>query len=116
MSNDWRPDWRDEKSYYNRLNKNTLNETYAWEFLRRNLKYQEDFEINKDLIKENKFYFVSRKSEDLLNGTVFRWKEDMRSWYGLNFRSDNYDYRIDTPPNFADLGKFNPIVLTPVEN
>jgi len=109
MSNDWRPDWRDEKAYYNRLNKNTSNETYAWEFLRRNITYQEDFEINKDLIKENKFYFVDRKFEDPFTGTVLRWKENMRSWYGLYFRSENYDYRIDTPPTFAGLGEFHPI-------
>lgn len=109
MSNDWRPDWRDEKAYYNRLNKNTSKEIYAWEFLRRNITYQEDFEINKDLIKENKFYFVDRKFEDPFTGTVLRWKENMRSWYGLYFRSENYDYRIDTPPTFAGLGEFHPI-------
>ena len=57
MSNKWPLDWQDENDY-RRLYKNKSKEIFAWEFLRRNKQYQEDFEINKELIKEKKFYFV----------------------------------------------------------
>ena len=93
MSNSWRPDWKDEKAYYNRLNKNTSNETYAWEFLRRNPIYQEDFLRDEDAIRRNKFRRLERKVADPYSELNFYRHEDMRDWYGLADHSDNYDPR-----------------------
>ena len=108
MSNKWPLDWQDENDY-RRLYKNKSKEIFAWEFLRRNKQYQEDFEINKELIKEKKFYFVKRILKDPINNSALWWEEDMRTWYGLGCESANYDYRIDTPPTFQDKGVFDPI-------
>ena len=101
MSNNWRPDWR-KPAEYDHLNEKTASEVYAWEFLRRNLIYQKDFEINKDLVKEDMFCFITRKITKDITGRDIAWKEDMRSWYGLSFHSDNYDPSVDIPPIFED--------------
>ncbi|MBL8500809.1 MAG: hypothetical protein JNL77_09555 [Nitrosomonas sp.] len=102
MSNNWRPDWRKAEEY-DYLTEKTSSEAYAWEFLRRNLIYQKDFELNKDLVKEEKFCYIPRNMAKDINGRNIAWRDDMRNWYGLSFHSDNYDPSIDLPPVFEDL-------------
>lgn len=103
MLNEWRPNWKDERAYFTRLNKDTSNETYAWEFLRRNPTYQLDFLRNEDAIKRKKFRRLKRRVVNPDNELFFYYSEDMRDWYGLAAHSDNYDPRIDTPPTFYRL-------------
>lgn len=113
MLNEWRPNWKDETAYLTHLNKDTSNETYAWEFLRRNPTYQEDFLRNEDAIKKNKFRRVRIKIINPYNELNFYRHEDMRDWYGLDSHSDNYDPRIDTPPTF--FGLEYPHFITPIQ-
>lgn len=44
MNDNWRPDWRDEKAYEHL--KRVSNEEIAWEFLRRNEQYANDWHDN----------------------------------------------------------------------
>jgi len=111
--NEWRPNWKDERAYLTRLNKDTSNETYAWEFLRRNPTYQEDFLRNEDAIKRNKFRRIERKIVDPYSESNFYRHENMCDWYGLNDHSDNYDPRIDTLPTFFRLEY--PYFTTPIQ-
>ncbi|MEQ1776987.1 MAG: hypothetical protein ABL863_00405 [Nitrosomonas sp.] len=100
--NEWRPNWRKAEEY-DHLDEKTASEIYVWEFLRRNLIYQKDFELNRDLIKENKFCFIARIVAKTTCGRPIAWKEDMRNWYGLSFHSKNYDPSINIPPIFDNL-------------
>lgn len=114
MSNNWRPDWRKAEEY-DYLTEKTSSEAYAWEFLRRNLIYQKDFELNKDLVKEGKFCYIPRNIAKDINGRNIAWRDDMRNWYGLSFHSDNYDPSINIPPIFDNLtgGQPYPYITVP---
>lgn len=113
--NEWRPDWRKAESY-DHLDNKTASEIYAWEFLRRNLTYQTDYELNRDLIKERKFCFIERPVAETVDGKTVAWKENMRNWYGLSFHFQNYDPTINIPPRFDHtVGQPYPYITVPSE-
>lgn len=93
--------WTDLKNYehLDKENKenNPSDEVFAWEFLRRNPQYQNDFA---EFIRTGKFPGYTRY---ILNGDgkYTPRHEDMRDWYGLSHESNNYDPKNTTPPIFA---------------
>lgn len=89
-------DWTDPKNYQH-IEKDPSDEVYAWEFLRRNPQYQNDFA---EFVRTGKFLGYTRY---ILNGDgkYTPRHEDMRDWYGLSHESNNYDPKSTTPPIFA---------------
>lgn len=90
-------DWTDLNNYEHLgIEKNPSDEVYAWEFLRRNPQYQNDFS---EYERTKKFPGYIRY---ILTGEgqyISRY-EDMLDWYGLSQESGNIDPRIETPPVF----------------
>lgn len=88
--------WTDPKNYEH-IEKDPSDEVYAWEFLRRNPQYQNDFA---EFVRTGKFLGYTRY---ILNGDgkYMPRHEDMRDWYGLSHESNNYDPKSMTPPIFA---------------
>lgn len=89
-------DWTNPKNYEHD-GKEPSDEVYAWEFLRRNPQYQNDFA---EFVRTGKFLGYTRYilSDD---GKYTPRHEDMRDWYGLSHESNNYDPNNTTPPIFA---------------
>lgn len=89
-------DWTDPKNYEH-IEKDPSDEIYAWEFLRRNPQYQNDFA---EFVRTGKFPGYTRY---ILNGDgkYISRHEDMRDWYGLSHESNNYDPKNTTQPIFA---------------
>lgn len=113
MSDKWPLDW-DNDNDYSYLTEKTSKKQYAWEFLRRNPVYIEDFEKNKDLIKENKFLRLDRSMPDPANNHLLcHWTEDMCDWYGLSRKSRNFDPANRTPPTFQSFPPVFPIFSVP---
>ena len=118
MSENWRPNWKDLEAYEKKISqttKTTQHEIIAWEFLRRNSKYREDFEKNKDLIKDNKFFYYINKFYKTTCGPPVCMKVDMRDWYGLAHYSENYDPSVNNPPNFNNVQRY-PLFEVPCES
>lgn len=90
--------WTDLKNYEH-LDKenNPSDEVYAWEFLRRNPQYQNDFA---EFVRTGKFLGYTRY---ILNadGKYTPRHVDIRDWYGLSHESNNYDPKNAMPPIFA---------------
>ena len=115
MSENWRPNWNELEAYEKKITKTTQPEIIAWEFLRRNPNYKEDFEKNKDLIRRDKFIYYIKVYCVATCGTKIAKKIDMRDWYGLAYSSENYDPSINNPPNFNNDQPY-PLFEVPCES
>jgi hypothetical protein len=89
-------DWTDPKNYEH-IEKDPSDEVYAWEFLRRNPQYQNDFA---EFVRTGKFLGYTRYILSA-DGKYTPRHEDMRDWYGLSCESNNYDPKNTMPPIFA---------------
>ena len=91
-------DWTDLNNYEHLdLEKNPSDEVFAWEFLRRNPQYQNDFA---EYERTQKFPGYTRY---ILTGEgkyISRY-EDMLNWYGLSREFVNIDPKIATLPVFV---------------
>lgn len=92
----WKPiNWIDLKNYEH-IEEDSPDEVYAWEFLRRNPQYQNDFS---EYERTKKFPGYTRYvlSSD---GQYIPRYEDMWDWYKLSRDSINIDPKILTLPTF----------------
>lgn len=90
--------WTDSKNYEHLdKKKNPSDEVYAWEFLRRNPQYQNDFS---EYERTKKFPGYTRYVLSSDGQYISRY-EDMLDWYGLSREFVNIDPKIATPPAFV---------------
>lgn len=88
-------DWTDSKNYAH-IGEDSPDEVYAWEFLRRNPQYQNDFS---EYEQTGKFLGYTRYTLTS-DGKYMPHHEDMRDWYELSHESKNYDPKNAAHPIF----------------
>lgn len=101
---DWIPDWRDEQNYPDPAD--TTAQQWAWEFLRRNPKYQADYAefvscANEDFVKTLNDYVLCYKNKDFFI-TGILWDEAMLEEDEILFSWPRYqeisrDYNLILP-------------------
>lgn len=92
----WKPiNWIDLKNYEH-IEEDSPNEVYAWEFLRRNPQYQNDFA---EYERTKKFPGYTRYILSSEGQYISRY-EDMLDWYRLSREFINIDPKIATLPAF----------------
>ncbi|PSJ16550.1 transcriptional regulator domain-containing protein [Nitrosomonas supralitoralis] len=88
--------WIDLKNYEH-IEEDSSDEVYAWEFLRRNKQYQNDYSVYERTKKFPGYTRYTLSSE----GQYISHNEDMLDWYRLSREFINIDPKITTLPAFV---------------